>query len=90
MPDHHNHERRFGRVIPLSQLSCAWYSVCGENKPLLTYEMEKRFCIKCNAQHWFFVKKIEFEQPEFNPNDHWISDLYEMGYFDQFDDADGE
>ena len=91
---HHTHERRFGRVLSLNQMSCAMYRATPANrrleKPHLLYEMEMRYCIKCNAQHWFLGERIAFEQPEFNPNDYWISELYEMGYFDQFDDAVGK
>ena len=90
---HHNHERRFGRVLSNNQFSCAIYRATPadrkSDKPHLLYEMTWRYCIKCNAQHWFMGKKIEFAQPVFNPNDHHISALEEMGYFGQFEDANG-
>ena len=56
-------------------------------EPQLLFELTMRYCIKCNAQHWFIGNEIEFEQTEFDPNDYWISELYEMGYFAQFDDT---
>ena len=92
--DHHTHERRFGRVLTNNQLSCAIYRATPVDRkteqPLLLYEMEWRYCIKCNAFHWFMGKRIELEQPAFNPNDFWTSELYEMGYFDQFGDTTGK
>jgi hypothetical protein len=94
MSKHHTHERRFGRVLTNNQLSCAIYRATPADrkteKPLLLYEMEWRYCMRCNAAHWFMGNKIELEQTEFNPNEYWISELYEMGYFAQFDDALGE
>lgn len=94
MAEHHTHERRFGRVLTNNQLSCAIYRATPKDrkweKPHLLFEMEMRYCIKCNTQHWFMGKKIEFEQPVFNPNDYWLSELYEMGYFAQFDESNGK
>lgn len=96
MADHHRHEKRLGRVIKQSELSCAWYRVLNKKgrdlvKPdHLLFEMEMRYCIKCNVIHWFLGEKIEFVQPEFNPNDYDILELREMGYFAQFDDASGK
>lgn len=87
---HHRHEKRFGVLKQnLSALSCAWAKVCGPMKPdHLSFEMEKRYCIKCNRDHWFLTKFIEYVQPEFDPNQFWTSELEELGYFDQFRDAD--
>ena len=86
---HHRSERRLGRVLrDLSALSCAWSRVCKSVKPdHLLYEMEYKYCIKCNKTHWFFVKEIPFEQTEFNPNDHWTWQLEEMGFFDKAQDT---
>lgn len=75
----------------MTQLSCAWARVCKTEKPdHLSYEMESRYCIKCSREHWFFTKKIEFQPVEFDPNQFTHSELIEMGYFDQFDDAVGK
>lgn len=93
---HHRHEKRLGRVLTNHQLSCAWYRVCGSDengavKPdHLLYELEKRYCIKCNAQHYFLGEKIEYAPSEFNPNDHYLLALENMGFFAQFSDASGE
>lgn len=80
----HRHEKRLASInANLTSLSCAWARVCGPCKPdHLLYTMQKRFCIKCNRSHWFFLEPIEFEQPELNPNDYWTSELEEMGFFD--------
>jgi hypothetical protein len=90
---HHRHEKRFGVLKQnLSGLSCAWAKVCGPVKPdHLLFEMEKRYCIKCNREHWFFLKQIQFEpQPQFDPNEYWTSELEEMGFFRQFDESNSE
>lgn len=88
---HHNHERRFGRVLTNAQLSCAISRATPVDrkweKPHLLYEMEMRYCIKCNTQHWFLGEKLEFEQTVFNPNDYDILELRAMRYFDQFEDT---
>lgn len=85
--NHHNHERRFGRVLTNNQFSCAIYRATPADrkweKPHLLYEMEMRYCIKCNSQHWFMGKKIELEQTVFNPKDFWTWQLEEMGFFDK-------
>ena len=86
--DHHRHERRLGRRIRNTQLACAWFRVLNKNggdlvKPdHLLYEMEMQWCIKCNAVHWMFGEKIEFEQTELDPNEFWTSELEEMGFFE--------
>jgi len=89
---YHRHEKRLGVLKEnLPALSCAWAKVCGPLKPdHLLYEMEKRYCIKCNRSHWFFLERIDFEPHVFNPNDYDILELREMGYFDQFRDSDTE
>jgi hypothetical protein len=86
----HRHEKRLGRVLKnLSSLSCGWFKVCKTEKPdHLAYEMELRYCIKCNTEHWFFLKRIEFEQTVFDPNEHWTWQLEEMGFFDKGHDTD--
>ena len=86
---HHRHEKRLGQLKQnLAGLSCAWARVCGPNKPdHLLFTMEERYCIKCNRRHWFFLERIEWEQPKFDPNDYDILELREMGYFDQFHDS---
>ena len=88
----HKHEKRLGVLKQnLSALSCAWAKVCGPHKPNhLLYKMEKRYCIKCNRSHWFFLERIDFECTKFNPNEYWHSELVEMGYFDQIRDANVE
>lgn len=88
----HRHERRFGHLKQnLSALSCGWARVCGPNKPdHLLYTMEKRYCIKCNRSHWFFLEPIPFELTTFDPNQFLISELEEMGFFAQFDDSKAE
>lgn len=88
----HRHEKRHGRVLTsLSRLSCAWFKVCKSQKPdHLLYTMEMRYCIKCNSIHWFFLEQIEFKQPVFDPNKFDHSELIEMGFFAQFDDANGD
>lgn len=86
----HRHEKRLGRVLKnLSSLSCGWFKVCKTEKPdHLAYEMEKRWCIKCNAQHWFFTKQIEIENLSgFNPDDYWTWQLEEMGFFQKEPDT---
>lgn len=85
----HKHEGRLARLKDdLLALSCAWARVCQNVKPdHLLFKMERRFCIKCNRSHWFFLERIDFENNEFNPNDFTYSELEQMGYFDQFDDA---
>lgn len=86
---HHRDEKRLGRYIDRSRLSCAWFKLLNRNggdlvKPdHLLFEMETKWCIKCNTIHWMFGEKIEFEQTEFNPNDHWTWQLEEMGFFDK-------
>lgn len=90
---HHRHEKRFGVLKQnLSALSCAWAKVCGPRKPdHLLYEMERRYCIKCNRDHWFFLKQLEFEpQPVFDPNQFSLSELEEMDYFAQFYESKSE
>jgi len=88
----HRSERRLPSVVAnLNSLSCAWAKVCRDGKPdHLLFEMERRYCIKCNRLHWFFLKPIEFEQKKFDPNEYYTSELWEMGYFDQFDDSESE
>jgi hypothetical protein len=87
---HHRKEKRLPSVKDnLSALSCAWAKVCGPKKPdHLLYSMKLRYCIKCNRQHWFFLEQLEYTPIVFNPNDYDILALQEMGYFDQFQDAD--
>ena len=90
---YHRHEKRFGVLKQnLSALSCAWAKVCGPRKPdHLLYKMQRRYCVKCTREHWFFLEQLEFEPPpKFDPNDYWYSELVDMGYFDQFDDTDSE
>ena len=86
----HRHEKRLGVLKQdLSALSCAWAKVCGPMKPdHLSYEMERRYCIKCNRQHWFFTSSIEYVQPVFDPNQYWYSELVQMGFFAQFEDTE--
>jgi hypothetical protein len=93
---HHRSEKRLGRILSKHQLSCMWHRVCGFDvngvaiKPdHLLYELEMRFCIRCNTQHYFLGEKIEFEQTEFDPSAHFTLALEKMGYFAQFSDADG-
>ena len=88
---HRSEKRLYKLKENLNSLSCGWAKVCRSVKPdHLLYEMEQRYCIKCNCVHWFFTKPIEFEQKKFDPNQYYISELYEMGYFDQFDDSESE
>lgn len=62
-----------------------------KEEPHLLFELSWRYCIKCNAEHWFIGDEIELDEvPGFNPNDHTTLALEEMGYFAQFDDASGE
>lgn len=84
--NHHRSEKRLARLKPnLASLSCGWARVCGPCKPdHLLFTMEERYCIRCNRRHWFFLERIEWEQPKFNPNDYDILELREMGYFEQF------
>lgn len=56
-------------------------------KPLLLYEMELRYCIKCNSKHWFLGEKIENTDLQFNPNDYWTWQLEEMGFFNKGHDT---
>jgi hypothetical protein len=86
----HRHEKRLGRLLNNASLSCAWYKVCGTEedgsavKPWhLSYELTLRYCIKCNAEHYFLGKVVDIAQPEFNPNDYWTWQLEEMGFFDK-------
>ena len=85
----HRSEKRLANIrTNLNTLSCAWSRVCRDVKPdHLLYEMEQRYCIKCNRVHWFFLKPIEFEQKAFDPNEYCITELRAMGYFAQFEDA---
>ena len=87
--NHHRSEKRLPRLkLNLSSLSCGWARVCGPCKPdHLLFTMEERYCIKCNRQHWFFLERIEWEQPNFDPSSYTVSELEEMGYFDQFYDT---
>lgn len=89
--NHHTSEKRLGRFLDKRQFSCMMYRATPADrrteKPELLFEMEMRYCIVCNAKHWILGEPIPFEQPVFNPNDYWISELYEMGYFAQFDDT---
>ena len=87
--NHHRSEKRLANVnLSLTKLSCGWARICRDAKPEhLLYTMEKRYCIKCNRQHWFFLERIEWVQPKFDPNDFDILELREMGYFDQFYDS---
>lgn len=91
MADHHRHEKRHGRFLKPNQLSCTIYRVTPEDrkmeKPLLLYEMELRYCIKCNAQHWFLGERIESDQSDFNPNEYWTWQLEEMGFFNKGHDS---
>ena len=83
--NHHRSEKRLAVAkLNLSSLSCGWAKVCGPAKPdHLLFTMQKRFCIKCNRSHWFFLEPVEFEQPELNPKLFWTSELEEMGFFDR-------
>ena len=56
-------------------------------KPQLLFELEMRYCISCNAKHWFVGERIEFEQTQFNPNEYWSWQLEEMGFFDKAQDT---
>ena len=94
---HHRSEKRHGRILTKHQLSCMWSRVCGFDvngkavKPdHLLYELELRFCIKCNTEHYFLGEIVEFEQTVFNPNEYLTSELFEMGYFAQFDESNGK
>jgi hypothetical protein len=40
--------------------------------------------------HWFFLERIDFEGNNFDPREFTVSELEEMGYFDQFQDAELE
>jgi hypothetical protein len=88
----HKHEKRLGVLKQnLSALSCAWARVCGPQKPNhLLFKMKKRYCIKCNRSHWFFLERIDFEANNFDSGQFTVSELEEMGYFDQFQDAELE
>jgi len=94
--DHHQHEKRHGRVLSRRQLGCAWFKLLGtiEDVPVkpdhLAYELTLRYCITCNAQHWFFGDRVEYIPPQFNPEDYFTTELEEMGFFAQFDDAIGD
>lgn len=76
----HRHEKRLGRVLNNASLSCAWYKVCGTEedgsavKPWhLSFELTLRYCIKCNAQHYFLGKRIEIDEiPTSNPLSGWM------------------
>ena len=91
---HHRSEKRLRRIWNKNQFSCMMYKATSadrrEEKPHLLFELEMRYCIKCNNKHWFLGEEIEFDQPVFNPNDYDILELREMGYFAQFDDASGK
>ncbi len=84
--NHHRSEKRLARLKPnLTSLSCGWARVCGPAKPdHLLFTMEERYCIKCNRRHWFFLERIEWEQPRMDPSLFTLSELEEIGYFDQF------
>lgn len=85
MATHHRHEKRLGRILNKNQFSCMMYRATPVNrrseKPQLLFELEMRYCIKCNASHWFLGEPIVFEQTEFDPNEHWTWQLEEMGFF---------
>lgn len=87
----HTNEKRLGRVLNKNQFSCVMFKATPEHrrseKPQLLFELEMRYCIKCNAQHWFIGDKIEFEQTEFNPKEYWTWQLEEMGFFDKAHDT---
>ena len=87
--NHHRSEKRLARLKPnLTSLSCGWARLCGPRKPdHLLFTMEERYCIKCNRRHWFFLERIEWEQPRFDPSLFTLAELEEMGYFDQFTDS---
>ena len=92
---HHRSEKRLRRIWNKNQFSCMMYKATSadrrEEKPHLLFELEMRYCIKCNNKHWFIGDEIEFDEvPGFNPNDHTTLALEEMGYFAQFDDASGK
>ena len=69
---HHTNEKRLGRIISEAQLSCAWYRVLGKKngEPVkpdhLLFEMEKRWCIKCNTIHWVFGERLDFAENSTN------------------------
>lgn len=89
----HRNEKRLGRVLQnKNQFSCLMYKATPVNrrseKPQLLFEMEMRYCIKCNDQHWFLGERIEFEPTAFNPNEHWTWQLEQMGFFNKGHDTD--
>lgn len=90
---HHRSEKRLRRIWNKNQFSCIMFKATPEHrrkeKPHLLFDLEMRYCIKCNAKHWFLGEEIPFEQTDFDPNQYWYSELVEMGYFDRFDDALG-
>ena len=87
--NHHRSEKRLAHInLSLTQLSCGWARVCRDAKPdHLLFTMEERYCIKCNRKHWFFLERIEWEQPRMDPSMFTLSELEEIGYFDQVWDA---
>jgi hypothetical protein len=87
--NHHRSERRLANInLSLTKLSCGWARICRDAKPdHLLYKMEKRFCIKCARSHWFFLEALEFEQPRLDPSKLSLSELEEIGYFEQIDDT---
>ena len=91
MTAHHQHEKRHGRRLSTNQFSCAIYRTTPADrkmeKPLLHYEMEMRYCIRCNAQHWFLGERLDPEVSAFNPNDYWTWQLEEMGFFNKGQDT---
>ena len=87
----HTNEKRLGRVLNKNQFSCVMYKATPADrrseKPQLLFELEMRYCIKCNDLHWFIGDRIEFEQAVFNPNEYWTWQLEEMGFFDKAQDT---
>ena len=92
----HRHEKRHGRKLDKRAFGCAIARSTPDHirqwePPQLMFELSWQYCISCNMPHWILGEEISIDEiPTFNPNDHYISELYEMGYFDQFDDAAGK
>lgn len=87
----HNREKRVGLDLDKRTFACIMFRATPKDKlhikPKLLFEMKMEYCIVCNHPHWILGDPIEFKQESFNPNDYYLSELYEMGYFEQFEDA---
>jgi hypothetical protein len=92
----HRHEKRHGRKLDKRAFGCAIARSTPDHirqwePPQLMFELTWQFCLFCNMPHWILGEEIdEDEIPKFNPNDYLTSELAEMGFFKQFDDADGK